>query len=305
MDKYYSRQLKLSSLILILFCGFFLTGTFFDKTCAETLFSPDMTITKVITSMGVYPYHAAQVLFLGVLYERTIHGKYNKQVKMILCTICLVLMLFLGFIGGRSLADRNNLGNIFPSFVGNVPIIIIISSILLYPLFLAGYFSAQKSDDKLLAERVLWLCAIMLITYISMQVLKNTFDRPRYRTVVLGYEGIPFVPWYNHFADAEKYTVMYSLGADEFRSFPSGHSIFSNLSMCIFPSMSWLFPKLRDKQIKLFFAGFVFAIIIMTSRMILGAHYLSDVSAGAVIGVLSSIAFAALQLKISSKNNIK
>ncbi|MDD7517682.1 phosphatase PAP2 family protein [Ruminococcus flavefaciens] len=305
MDKYYTRQLRLNILMLVLFGGLFITGTFLDKACAETIFRPDMTITKVITSMGVYPYHAAQVLFLGVLYERTLHCKANKQVKMMLCTFCLVLMLILGFIGGRSLTDRNNLGNIFPTFVGNVPIIIIISSIMLYPLFLLGYFAAKKSDDKLLAERVLWFCAIMLIAYISMQILKNTFDRPRYRTVVLGYDGVTFVPWYTHFPDAEKYTAMYSLNADEFRSFPSGHSIFSNLSMCIFPSLALLFPKLKDKQLQLFCAGFVFALIIMTSRMILGAHYLSDVSAGAVIGVLSSIAFAAIQLKISSKNNIK
>jgi membrane-associated phospholipid phosphatase len=40
----------------------------------------------------------------------------------------------------------------------------------------------------------------------------------------------------------------------------------------------------------------------MFTRMLLGAHYLSDVSAGAIIGVLSSIACAAIQLRISQKN---
>jgi membrane-associated phospholipid phosphatase len=180
------------------------------------------------------------------------------------------------------------------------PAVVISSLILEYPLFLAGYFAAGKTDDKLLVKRVIGLFAVLLAAYLSLELLKNFFDRPRYRTVVLGYEGVGFEPWYKPFAGADTYMAEYGLPSSEFRSFPSGHSLFSNLTMCILPSLAWVFPKLKDKQLHLFLGGLVFSLIIMFTRMILGAHYLSDVSAGAMIGTLCAILFSALQLRISS-----
>jgi membrane-associated phospholipid phosphatase len=212
-------------------------------------------------------------------------------------------MLFMGFIGSKSLTSHNSLGSIFPPFTGNIPIIILLSLILEYPLFFVGYFYAKKTDDKLLTQRIAGLFIIMFFAFISMRVLKNFFDRPRYRTVVLGYDGISFVPWYTPFSGAEKSASAYGLSADEFRSFPSGHSIFSVLTMCIFPSLTWIFPKLKGKYMPLFFAGLAFGMFVMFTRMILGAHYLSDTSAGAIIGILASVAFGAIQLRISKKND--
>ena len=301
MDKKYSAQIKLSLAVLVLFTGTFIAGTFCDKAAAETLFSPDNTIAKLITTLGVYPFYAAQVLFWGALFQRALNSDKSSPVRMSLCAVCLLWAVFIGFIGSRSLTSTNNLGSIFPSATGNLPVIIILNMILMYPLFLAGYFAAGKAEDKLLVKRILGLFFVLLTAYISMELLKNSFHRPRYRTAVLGYEGITFVPWYRPFSGADGFSAEYGLSADEFRSFPSGHSIFSMLSMCILPSLAWLFPKLRDRHIRLFFCGFVFGIIIMTTRMILGAHYLSDTSAGAIIGVLLSIAFSAIQIRISTK----
>ena len=56
---------------------------------------------------------------------------------------------------------------------------------------------------------------------------------------------------------------------------------------------------------KSFFTLVIETFLIMFTRMLLGAHYLSDVSAGAIIGVLSSIACAAIQLRISQKKYMK
>lgn len=299
MNKNFSAQIKYSLVILLFFAGLFLTGTFCDKAVAETLFNPDYTIVKLITTIGIYPFYAVQTLFWGAIFERVIHSEKSSQLKSVQCTICILSMLFMGFVGSRSLTAQNSLGSIFPSFTDNIPIIILLSLIFEYPLFFVGYFCARKTDDKLLEQRIAGLFIVMLFAFISMRVLKNFFDRPRYRTVVLGYDGITFVPWYTPFSGAEKYASAYGLSADEFRSFPSGHSIFSVLTMCIFPSLTWIFPKLKSKYIPLFFVGFVFGVIVMVTRMILGAHYLSDTSAGAVIGVLSSAAFGAIQLRIS------
>ena len=87
----------------------------------------------------------------------------------------------------------------------------------------------------------------------------------------------------------------YGIGAGEFRSFPSGHSILSISMVFILPSMSWFFPKLKEKKILLGVIGLLFSMIVMFTRLILGAHYLSDVSAGAIIGTVLALIYTFIQ----------
>ena len=302
-NKKYSEQIILNIVMLVFFVIPFLLGTFYDETMAEILFSPGNIVVKCITSTGVYPFFVAPVLFCGALCERAVHSDINKAVKAIFCTLCVITAVFVGFIGGGALADRNCFGMIFPSLVRNIPAIVILSMIFEYPMFLVGFRLAGKTEDKMLVKRIIALLVILIAAFVSMQVLKGIFNRPRYRTAVLGYEGVGFVPWYRLFSGAEYYVSEYGINADEFRSFPSGHSILSISAMYILPSLSWLFPKLKDKQLLLFLAGFVFGIMIMLTRMILGAHYLSDVSAGAIIGTLLTLVYTIIQLHISASHD--
>ncbi len=303
IKKDYLSQILFNIAILLFFGVLFFTGTFFDEDIASAIYSPSNTIAAVITSTGVYPFFAVPVLLCGALYERAVHSGKSKAVKAVLCTACILLMVFVGFIGGGALAEKNCFGYIFPSISRNYPVIAVLSVIFVYPLFFVGYHYAKKSKDKMLVQRIFGLFVILLLAFIAMQGLKYTFNRPRYRTAVLGYEGIGFVPWYTRFEGAAQYSELYGINGDEFLSFPSGHSILSISAMYILPSLSWIFPKLKDNQFLLVLTGFMFGLIIMFTRMILGAHYLSDVSAGAIIGTLLSIVYTILQLHISVKQN--
>lgn len=301
MKKTYSRQILFNIAALLFFGVLFFVGTFFDEEIAKTLYSPDNTAVALITSTGVIPFFTAPVLFCGALYERAVHSSQGKPVKAILCAVCILTALFVGFIGGGAIADRNCFGMIFPSIVRNIPVIAVISVIIEYPLFFVGYHFAKKTDDKLLVKVLIILLVLLLLEFAGMRVLKQIFNRPRFRTVFLGYDGIGFVPWHMPFEGAAEYAELYGLNGDEFSSFPSGHSILSISSMYILPSLSWIFPKLKNKQIPLMLCGFLFGIVIMFTRMILGAHYLSDVSMGGMIGTAVSLAFAIIQLRIAAK----
>lgn len=61
------------------------------------------------------------------------------------------------------------------------------------------------------------------------------------------------------------------------------------------------FPKLKEKALQLSTGGFFFGVLIMITRMILGAHYLTDVSAGAMIGITLSLVHILIQHRISLK----
>ena len=293
----------MKKLFLLFFAALFVTGTFWDEDIAKILFSPGNSIAAVITSTGVIPFFAAPVLFCGALYERAVHSSQAKFVKVILCAVSVIIALFVGFIGGGAIADKNCFGMLFPAINRNIPVIILISAVLEYPLFFVGFHFAKKSEDKMLAQRMIGLIIILLTAFIVMQTLKHTFHRPRFRTAVIGYDGIGFVPWYTHFEGAEEYAALYGINADEFLSFPSGHSILSISAMYILPSLSLLFPKLENKRSLMTMCGFMFGVIIMLTRMILGAHYLSDVSMGAMIGTALAIANTIIQFFISAKQN--
>ena len=56
-----------------------------------------------------------------------------------------------------------------------------------------------------------------------------------------------------------------------------------------------MYPRLRQKLGLVLVIGIVFALAVMSCRMILGAHFLSDVSVGALVSVIAFIVLMALQ----------
>jgi len=72
------------------------------------------------------------------------------------------------------------------------------------------------------------------------------------------------------------------MGSD-YQSFPSGHTATSVAAAMV---LAQLFPRWRA-------AFAAFALLIAVSRVVLGAHYLSDVVAGAAVGAVSAAAIAA------------
>ena len=166
-------------------------------------------------------------------------------------------------------------------------------------LFRSGYYLAKKSKDGRLLKRIVCLLVLLAISYGLMQVFKNAFHRPRFRLAVLGYEGIGFVPWYTPFSKASEFIEKFGIDKGEFRSFPSGHSILSMSTVFILQSLTWFSVKLKDRKFVFGLIGMIFAVVIMFTRMILGAHYLSDVACGAVISSCIALAYTLIQHKIS------
>ena len=97
----------------------------------------------------------------------------------------------------------------------------------------------------------------------------------------------------------------YGIDVGEFRSFPSGHSILSISMVIILQSLSWFSTKLKGKKILLGVAGLIFAVIIMFTRLVLGAHYVSDISAGAIIGSVLAIIYTVIENAIDKSEKRK
>lgn len=277
-----------------------LLGTFLDETIAKALYTPRNAIVTVITTLGIYPFSAAVVLFMGVACERIAHGTSGKVAKTALAAVTGLIALVVGFVGGTSLVDADCLGSIVPALNRNYLAITVLSLVVEWPLFYVGWRLATRNDDRSLLRRAVCMTVVLLASFALLQLTKGIFHRPRYRVVAQGLEGVGFVPWYRISPDPSGLMAKYGLEGNEFRSFPSGHAIMSISTISILLSLAWLVPSLRNKKALLCWAGFAFAVVIMFTRMVLGAHYLSDVSAGALFGLALVFLNDALQRRIGS-----
>ena len=125
-------------------------------------------------------------------------------------------------------------------------------------------------------------------------LIKLFIHRPRYRFLVSSGE-LPFYSWWESYKEYKQFikdnigqeiagvTMTEDILKEEFKSFPSGHSGSGAILMLFLPYASMVFNKLKGKETLLFYIGFAWSILMAFARMLAGAHYLTDVSMGALI----------------------
>lgn len=297
----YRKRIYLHVGLLGLFAALFIIGTFLDEPVAAAVYAPDVLPAVIVTTLGLYPFFASQVMFAGVLTQKAVTSQKPMWCKLIMIAVLVGLSVYSGIKGSGSLVSIDCLGGMFESLRGSRLVTAGIFLTAICPLYYVGYRLGKKTCDRQLVKKMIMILLIMLAAVIIMDKLKSAFSRPRYRIVVRQLEGIGFVPWYKPFSGAGELRKTYGLTGSDFRSFPSGHSIMSVSCVYIFYSLSWVEEKLRDRQLTLCIAGALFGMIVMFTRMLLGAHYLSDVSAGAMIATVLSLIFTLLENKLSKE----
>ena len=128
----------------------------------------------------------------------------------------------------------------------------------------------KMGNEKLRGYRKhgLVLLLLMITEMVLVNVLKIIWARPRMRSM----ESIDqFKRWYE---------INGPLNSEEFKSFPSGHTAngFAMIAYTIF------IPVNKAKQLKVMTAiAIVWGVCTALSRVVLGAHFLSDVAVGGYI----------------------
>ena len=88
-----------------------------------------------------------------------------------------------------------------------------------------------------------------------------------------------FQPWWIIGSDMKNHLMALGVAAEEFKSFPSGHT--GNAACAILlVILPLVCQKLKGKENILFFIGIIFTLIVAFSRIIMGAHFLTDVTIG-------------------------
>ena len=172
------------------------------------------------------------------------------------------------------------IGNAFLSYLVAFIILIAIDAIV----FLILDKGEEKANVMLRIGCILVLA--MLLQWGLMHFLKRIGGRPRWRFLYeLGgvWKETPydFQNWWN-------FAWFKNPKNDYFKSWPSGHTATASLAILL-----GLLPQVMKKpfshaELTFFGCGLLYALIVAFARILAGAHFLSDVSFGLLVGSLSA-----------------
>lgn len=135
---------------------------------------------------------------------------------------------------------------------------------------------------------VLRVAAVFLLVIFGdilvINLIKIPWGRARMRLVAVD-DRAYFMPWWQPGKALRDTLVAAGVAAEEFKSFPSGHTANASslMLLCLLPQLS---GKPAGKQTPLFLVGFVWTGLVAASRVVMGAHYLTDTVVGFAVGLM-------------------
>ena len=286
---------------IVMACVFaltFITGTFLDYQIAPALFSDKNFTWLIVTTLGIYIFCAFYAFFFGALLSQAVNVPESKNKRTGSVIAVTVTGLIAMLICGGSVLDINNLGSIIPGVQRDVPQMIIMLVVGLLPVSLLGYIACRKRSEALLAKRLILVLSAMTVSFLLYELIKIGLPRPRYRLLAKGYEGIDFHRWYDPIKNKTELIARYGINKDDFKSFPSGHTSNSFMNLALFPALGLVYPNLKKRSMLLLVLGVCVGITVLLSRMVLGAHFLSDVSCGGFTASVVSAVYYRVYNKI-------
>lgn len=280
------RKKQNISLVIIFFILIFLIviGSFLDLKISDSLYLGETFGSNffgiLFSYIGIIPTFLGWTFLgssiLALTRKQEIESKKRKWLTVL--SVFLVVLSFFFFCNTLFMVNAS-------SFPVHWLLAYLIGIICIVITFIGGYKMAQKSSNNDLLKYILFITAISIITMIIVMTIKEITGRPRYRFVME--ENIEyFKNWWQSGKYIEK-EIMVNINTDEFSSFPSGHSAYSMFAIFVFPLISEYSDKLKKYKSLLFYMGLIWWLLTAFSRITVGAHYLTDVSVGGIIVILS------------------
>ncbi len=141
---------------------------------------------------------------------------------------------------------------------------------------------------KTLLRFICVLAFVSIGTMLLINVIKIPWGRPRMRLLVETGNESYFMPWWKLGISLKSKLVADGVSSDEFRSFPSGHTGCAACAMLtiLLPTLG---KRLRGKERLCLCIGLAWTLIVAVSRLMMGAHFLTDVTAATLLTLGVSI----------------
>lgn len=256
-------------------------GSFADYPISLALYHPDNPLARLLAGFGEYPaalgLSAAGAMLLSARNR-------EKRLTGVLQTVagCLSVLL-----GGAMAA-------VLPTGYLDIPAwLAALIGVGCTGLTVWGTLLLCRGADRGIVLRAAGTFLLVIFADILVvNLIKIPWGRPRMR-LVAGDARACFMPWWQPGTELRDALVAAGVAAEEFKSFPSGHSANSSCLMLL-SLLPVLRPQWRRRQSLLFCVGFGWALVVAASRVVMGAHYLSDTAVGLAVGLAAMTAVCRL-----------
>lgn len=252
-----------------------IVGSLFDYQLSSALYDSTSFFALVFAGYGQYPVTLSVSACAALLWHKGIVSKVFSVFLEVLAVFLAVVDPLVG-IKGMNI------------------IFIVIIALLVTALNTLFFYNLGKNKDRKTINR--YVAALLIVTFCSLilvNVIKVFFQRPRMRMIAVTPEA-SFQNWWVMGCDNYEFLRGLGIEAEEFKSFPSGHSANAAILLIIMGALPLLEEKYYEKRNILFFGALVFVLLVAFSRIVAGAHFLSDVT----MGIFVTFVFEIIVLKL-------
>lgn len=262
-------------------------------------------------AVGVTPFYI-MITIAGAIAFWYGYGRDNNKVKVVYMVIgaaVIVVALFLlftdlfkytsEFVGARLSEDRVSLIGKAKDLASSlyIKLICMVLSLVVGALLLGAWRNVPKDvNDSLIKWSYMIVATVACILIIEL--VKNPVGRVRFRTMNYLGNFDYYTPWYVANGKRKLFDLVgasaqdpkFNFASDACKSFPSGHTFSAGLCYTLL-ALPFLNAKFNKKGVKIALWCGTIALtgIVAVSRIVAGAHFMSDVLFGGTIAFLSAM----------------
>lgn len=261
LPKYYTLG------IFCFLAAMFLIGSFFDYPISKMLYNSANGFGIFLAAFGEYPaalgFTAAGALLLIA------RSKENK-LSMLLQYLGGGLLIFFGTVMAAMMPSRY--------IKIPLPLLICIGLLCSGAVIFLMIRLCKNANRKTILRTAAVIFFVIFAEMLLVNLIKIPWGRPRMRLVSVNPEAF-FMPWWMAGSELKNTLMAAGVAAEEFKSFPSGHTA-NAATLILLGLIPLLNQKLANKKILLVSIGFGWGCLVAFSRIIMGAHYLTDTVVG-------------------------
>lgn len=284
-------------------------GSFYDLQINQAIYSYKNGFGIAMAAFGCAPiYIGLGVCAIGYILFGLKLTKLWQKISLI--TLGILTILVGTYFQADMLVSVNAFDIEHMLFYVGVPVGLLVVGIGC----LIGYFIFKNVDvesDIYLLMLLLAAPVILGISNIMTQIIKDVMCRPRFRVLISHQEFVSisgdFRNWWEIGKDvkADYLNRFADITSEEFESFPSGHVTTASCLIGFLVYGARLNSNYEKYQVLMFYVGLIWAMMMGFSRMLIGAHYLSDVSFGLLFFSIVFVIIDLIFFKNKKKNIIE
>lgn len=252
-----------------------LVGSVADLPVSTALFEPGAGWANLLAAIGEWP-AGFGLIVAGVLL---VQGRNRKRV---------LRRRAQAGAGGLLVLLGTAMVSFLPTMHLNLPaaVLVLAGAVLSAGAAVGTWALTRERTPRELIRFSVGLIVLIVGEMIIVNLIKIGWSRPRMRLLDLSSEH-SFTPWWIVGSEQKAEALAQGVSSEEFKSFPSGHTANAAILLYLAPMLAWMSERGRQLIRPAVYIGLGWTVAVAASRIVLGAHFLTDVTIGLMITFLA------------------